>query len=213
MKRVIIVVIISLLLILAGCSSNSESKKIQDSYNNSNDSLIDTNEKLKEIKKELVQLGFTGEKLKQELQQQKQNYEVIANLTWEAKKKYIFENKILPQIIKDPKLAPKNVKYCHTTDLLTYAECINLQKIPLNEVLKKIPVEYHNLVKKSYYYSKYSITRKNLLQPTTDPIAIEMKKKKIQEMIYNHIITKPSVCNKLPEKEVQNYCKSLFNQK
>jgi hypothetical protein len=54
--------------------------------------------------------------------------------------------------------------------------------VSLDKVLQKVPSDLKDIFKEKYYYQHYSISRKNLLKPTNDPIAIKMKKKKIKEL-------------------------------
>ena len=217
MKKIIITLIVLTSLLLASCGSkkenniNLDTKKIS-SQLDENKPLIDVKRNLALSKKELIEIWLTGEKLKKILANQKAWYEIIAHLKWDARKKYILENEVLPSIVYDKDITPEDVKYCHTTDINAYAQCMNLQNIPLEKVLKKIPQKLQDVFKKAYYTSKYSISRKNLLQATSDPIAIEMKKQKIEDMVNNWILTKAGICNQLPEKEVQNYCKSLLEK-
>ena len=91
-----------------------------------------------------------------------------------------------------------------------YVKCLNLKKVSLDKVLQKVPNDLKDIFKEKYYYQHYSISRKNLLKPTNDPIAIKMKKKKIKELFMIWVLRKASVCNKLPEQETREYCLSLF---
>jgi len=215
MRKLYIMILFLTSLLLSSCGAKKENKiddkKISIQLNEKT-KLINVDKKLEKLKKELVKMWFTGEKLNSILKEQKISYEIIANLKADARKKYIFENEVLPAIVSDKNITPENVKYCHTTDINAYAQCMRIKNIPLKKVLEKTPKQLQDIVKKAYYTEFYTVN-KNLLQKTTDPIAIEIKKQKIKDMINNNIITKASVCNQLPEKKVQDYCKSLINKK
>ncbi len=172
----------------------------------SNKPLINVKEKTKESEQILKKIWVTWNKLKDELVKQKAWWEIIASAKWDEKKKYILETEILPQIIKSWKVSSK----CTTTNLNNYLSCLYVTHTPIEKLLKELPVEIRDFVKKRYYSQIYSLDRKKLLQPTNDPIAIQMKKKAIKQLFLDWVLRNNSACNKLPEKEVEKYCKNLF---
>lgn len=218
MKKIITLISISSLVLLAWCSSSSNNKQTTSSQQtkqeiqtlkNTNKPLINVAEKVKKAEQTLKKIWLTWEKLKQEVIKQKAWFEIIASLKWDARKKYIIENQILPGIIRSWKVSKK----CTTTNLNNYVACLYVTKTPIDKLLKQVPKQFQNLIEKDYYTNFYSLSRWNLLKYTNNPIALQAKKDKIQQMFNNWVITNPWVCSKLPEQETQNYCKSLFNQK
>ena len=146
--------------------------------------------------------------MKKELEKQKKALEIINSLTWDLKKKYILETKVLPNLKKEWKL-PKN---CMTTNLDSLVGCIYLSKEPLDDLLKNIPEDMKEIVKKHYYYKVYTINTKNILNKTKDPIALEVKKQVIKQMHMIWRLRNPKACYKIPEEEVKQYCLKLFKK-
>ena len=208
MKKISSLTILIIPLFLAWCWNTKNDISNTQKLDN-NKPLINVEEKTKESEKILKKIWLTWNKLKDELARQKAWWEIIASIKWDERKKYILETEILPQIIKSWKVSSK----CTTTNLNNYLSCLYVTHTPIEKLLKELPPETRNLVKKRYYKQVYSLDRKKLLQPTNDPIAIQMKKETIKQLFFDWVIRNISACNKLAEKELQTYCKNLFKQK
>ena len=210
MKKLSIILILITSLSLIWCSSKKntsyQNTDIETKLTNENNPLINVKEKIKKVEKNLKKIWLTGEKLKQELAKQKVWLEIIAKAKWESRKKYILETEILPKIIK----AWKVNKKCTTTNLNNYLACLYVEKTDINKLLDELPPSTKNFVKKTYYEKVYSLDRKKILEKTSDPIAIQAKKEKIKQMYQDGVLRKKTNCDLLVEKEVKNYCKSLF---
>ena len=209
-KKLILLSIGITLLNLAWCWNNQNQQQISQQtkqiITDESKPLINVEEKTKESEKILKKIWLSWEKLEKELAKQKAWWEIISKLKWEQRKKYIIETKILPEIIKSWKVSKK----CTTTNLNNYVACLYVTKTPIEKLLNEVPKEVQDTIKKTYYYKIYSLDRANLLKTTNDPIAIQEKKNQIEYMFNNWLITKPWVCDKLPEQETKAYCKSLF---
>ncbi len=217
MKKLLTLWILTTTLILAWCNSSNKNnsgltqqnkQEIQNLTNNDK-ALINVQEKTKQVEQTLKKIWLTWEKLKQEMIRQKAWLEIIAHLKWDARKKYILENKVLPKIIKSWKVSKK----CTTTNLWNYVACLYVTKTPIEKLLKQIPQTLQNEVKKEYYSKFYNLNRWNLFKASSDPIALQAKKNKIQQLFNDGALTNPVVCSRFPDQEVKNYCKSLFEQK
>jgi len=182
--------------------------QIQELLTNENKPLINVDEKLQKIKQELEKIWYTWEKLQKELENQKRSLEKIAYLKQDARKKYILENKVLPEIIKSKKITPS----CTTTNLSDYLTCLHITKTPVDKLVELVPNWLKEFTKKQYYREIYALDTSNLLIKTNDPIAIQAKKEKIKRMFDKWLITKKSACSKLPEEETQKFCERLFKQ-
>jgi len=208
MKKIIL---LSLpIFVLAWCGSSSQKVEIswqtKQVMTDESKPLVNVEKKTKKAEQVLKKVWLTGEKLKQEIAKQKKWFEIISKLKWDERKKYIIETEILPQIIKLKKVNPK----CKSTNLNNYVSCLYLTKTPIEKLLEQVPNETKTLIKKTYYYKVYSLDKKKLLEKTSDPIALEMKKEKIKQMVQDGILKNPNVCNKLPEEEIKDFCKGLF---
>ena len=172
--------------------------------------LINVQENLKETEYILKKMWLTGEKLKKTLQEEKIHYDMIANLKWDDRKKYVLEKIVLSSIVNDKKITPD---FCKTNNILEYTKCMNIKNISLEKVLEKIPIELQDIVKQNYYYNKFTLNPKDIIKiKVSDPIAILVKKQMIKERYYNWLITKISTCDKLLEQETKYYCRSLFKK-
>ena len=211
MKKTLIPLII-VSLFLAWCNSLNKTtyntQQTKSTITDENKPLINVQEKTKKAEQILKKIWLTGEKLKQELIKQKAWFEIIAKLKWNARKKYVLETQILPQVIKSWKVSKK----CTTTNLNNYVACLYATQTPIEKLLKEIPQWTQNLVKKTYYEKIYSLNNTNLLKKTSDPIALQAKKDVLKQMFMNSVLTTTSTCNKLPEQETKDYCKSLFKK-
>ena len=216
-KKLLPIVILATLL--TACWKNPQNQQanntnqvnkdqIQELLTNENKPLINVDEKLQKIKQELEKIWYTWEKLQKELENQKRSLEKIAYLKQDARKKYILENKVLPEIIKSKKITPS----CTTTNLSDYLTCLHITKTPVDKLVELVPNWLKEFTKKQYYREIYALDTSNLLIKTNDPIAIQAKKEKIKRMFDKWLITKKSACSKLPEEETQKFCESLFKQ-
>ena len=194
-------------MFLVSCGLKKQTEQSYSEKINSNTDLVNMEEKVESVKKELKKVWLTGEKFEKELKQQKANYEKLAKLKWDDRKKFIFENEVLPKLLKNKSITNN---FCKTNDINLYAKCINIKKIPLNKVLEKVPSSLQDYFKEKYYYQKYKL-RKYLLikEKTDDKQAIKSKKKLIKELYILHSLNKSS-CFKFPEQETRTYCQSLF---
>ena len=208
MKKSIIILSSISLIFIAWCgSSNHINKEVKEKLD-TNKPLINVNKELEKSKKVLEKSWLTGEKLQKAIKLQKEGLKVIANLKWGARKKYILENKVLPEIIKDGKVNPK----CKATNLDNYVSCLYTTKTPIEKLLKQIPKELHNIVKKTYYHQIYTENKQELFKATKDKIAIQEKKETLSDLKTMWVLSDPSVCNRFPEQEVKDYCKNLFKR-
>ena len=192
----------------ANNTNQANKDQIQELLTNENKPLINVDERLQKIKQELEKIWYTWEKLQKELENQKRSLEKIAYLKQDARKKYILENNVLPEIIKSKKIAPS----CTTTNLSDYLTCLYVTKTPVDKLVELVPNWLKEFTKKQYYRQIYALDTRNLLIKTNDPIAIQAKKEKIKRMFDKWLITKKSACSKLPEEETQKFCESLFKQ-
>ena len=205
MKKLLSFLILTLVLSACWKSNNTNSNTIEKKISE-NTPLINIEEKTKKTKELLKKIWLTWEKLKKELANQKAWWKIIANLKGDERKKYILETEILPKIVKSWEVSEK----CTATNLDSYTACLYVTKTPIEKLLEQLPKQLQDIVKKSYYRKMYSINKKNLLKKTIDPIAIQVKKEKIQEMYYNYILRYKSSCNRFPEEEVVDFCENLF---
>jgi len=159
------------------------------------------------LKDKFQKLWLTWSKLEKAIKRQAEILKKINSLTWEAKKIYILETKILPNLVEDNFITPS---FCKTKDINLYARCLYQKRVDINKVLDKIPQDLRNTFRKIYFYEKYSSDRKTLLKKTSDPIALEQKKKVLRMLHMMWVLRNSSACNKLPEKETRQYCKDLF---
>ena len=200
MKKLIPLIL--LLTLLSACWN----KTAQNEQKNDTTLNINVEQKLEQAEKELKKAWLTWQKLKDALYQQKVIYNQIAHLSWDAKNNYILQHQVLPKILKK-----KEAEKCkHTTDIDLFAECMVRQNIPLNNILKLLPEQTRKTFEKKYYRNFYSYDSRNLLKPTSNPIALKVKKEEINSLFENALITKKETCFKLPEKQTQDYCLSLF---
>ena len=209
MKKIIALIILTLLLSACGKTNNNETTKINNQEINkklsTNTPLLDVKEKTKQTEQVLKKAWLTWEKLKKELEEQKAWWEKIANLTWDARKKYVLETEILPKIIKSSKVSSK----CKTTNLDNYTLCLYANKTPIKKLLDQVPASLQDAVKKSYYHNIYANHKKELFKKIDDAIAIEQKKDILYQLYFNHIL-KSNMCSRFPEQETKTYCESLF---
>ncbi|WP_456403041.1 hypothetical protein [Persephonella sp.] len=103
--------------------------------------------------------------------------------------------------------APK----CFGMDYEKFFYCFARQVDP-EEVKDNLDSEYWNVVKEDYYKIFYNLAENLIKYPTTDPVALEIKKQKIKYWIENKRITSATTCDKLPEQEVREYCKGLLGK-
>jgi len=186
-------------------NKNTQSNK-EISENNIN--MLDT---LKEDKKVIQQMWVTWEKLQQIIKKQEQTYkEKLKTLTWENKTTYVLENFALPKI-SQLKITPKDCKK-YTRDIYWFNNCLMKNKINPDIYEKYISKELVSNMKNKYYQRVYKFNPKRLLEGTTDPIAINQKKQEIELLISENRL-KLNDCNRLPEQETKDYCKSLLLKK
>jgi hypothetical protein len=194
---IVIFICFILWFLLSGCENN----KVSSSKEN-------IKKQVSKVENVLRKIWLTGEKYEQELKKQKEAIKILNNLTWDVKKRYILEKKILPRLSSNSKLTPK---YCKTNNLDLYTKCMTLKWVSLNKILKDIPREYQDVFKRKYYYQRYKSNYSLIVKEfVKDPIAIQAKKKVVKEMIDSNILTKLSVCEKIPEKQVKDFCESQF---
>jgi len=195
-------------LFLVSCGSNTA--KINPEELNTkldeNTKLVDVKESVKKAEEKLKK-NLTGERLQQMIKKQEKWYEMIANLKWEARKKYILEKEVLPSLVEDKNITPD---FCKTKDMDLYFKCLAEKNVDIEKVKSKLPKDLQVYAEKQYYYQKYLTNRKDILKATSNPIAIEAKKEVIKELVRINVLKNSSACKKIPEKEVKEYCESFF---
>ncbi len=207
MKKNSIYLLTLSLAFIAGCGSSntSNNEKIQEQLN-TNKAIINVDKELEKSKKVLEKAWLTWEKLQKAIKLQKEWLKVIANLKWNARKKYILETKILPEIIKSWEVNSK----CKATNLDNYVKCLYITKTPIDKLLNKVPKQTQNLVKKTYYRQMYTTNKQELFKATDDKIAIEEKKETLNNLKSLWVLSNTVICSRFPEQEVKDYCKNLF---
>ena len=207
MKKIWLLFIVILLLASCGNNNNSTINTSDiESKLDINKKLVNVQDNVKKVEEKLKKSGLTWEKLEKMVKKQEKWYEMIANLKWDARKKYVFEKEVLPKLIEDKNITPD---FCKTNNMDLYLKCLSKKNIDIDEVKNKLPESMQEYVEKEYYYQKYLTNRKDILKKTNNPIALEQKKRVILQLVTLWALNKKS-CSKIPELDVKKYCESLF---
>ncbi len=210
MKKLIILLLI--LTTLTACWNNETKEGNTNNNKQASDNKelninINPEEKVEKAKKELENIWLTWQELEDKVYEQEVAYKQLANLSWDAKNSYILQNQVLPEVLKTSQAS----KCKNTTDIDLFAKCMVRQWINLDDIKNQLPEQTQETFEKKYYNSFYGFDKRNLLEKTSNPIAIEQKKDEIFSLIQNARLTE-NMCKDLPEKEVKNYCVSLFEE-
>ena len=209
MKKILLILALVVSIILSGCINNqnkSNNLNISDNKNN----IESTDTKIldwKELVDTLKSKWLSKNQINKIVEETKQAKQILKNLTGEAKIEYEFKNKTLQKLFAENKIDKK----CQTKNIDYVFRCFIKNKKSIEDILPYVPQEQRNYVKKLYYKNYYTSNPKSVFSPNNDPIAIETKKRIITNYIANWIITRPSTCDKIPEKQVRDYCKAVFN--
>ena len=209
-KTISLWLLIVSLVFIAWCGNQQEkvNKQAENLVKNENVALVNVDEKVKQAEQTLKKIWLTWDKIKDELAKQKDWFEIISKLKWDARKKYVLEKQVLPAIIKSWKINSK----CTTTNLNNYISCLYVTKTPIKKLLDEVPSQFQDIIKKQYYQKVYSLNKQELFKKTNDKVAIEEKKKAIIKLRNIWLLSNSTICNKFPEKEVKDYCLSLFGK-
>ncbi len=204
-KQIFILVFMATLLV--GCWQPHIDKQQVNSKLSNNTKLVDVHKQVDSIKEKLEKAWFTWEKLKKELKRQKEYFNTINSLSWEARKSYIFQKEILPKLVQNSNISPN---FCKTENTDLYFKCINQKNVPLQKILDELPEKMKDFAKKKYFYQKYLNNRSKLLEKTNNKIAIQQKEKVLDYLFKVWVLKNKNNCSQLPEKETKEYCENLF---
>ena len=193
MKKILLIIP---LILLSSCWTQ---QKISNSETNK--------QKLEKVKWELKKAWFTGEKLEKIAKEQEKLYKKIASFTWDKKNTILIQQEVLPKLVKNPNI-PKECKITNSTNF--FIRCIAWKKVNLDKIIKEVPANLQWTFKKLYYKQTYSINPQQLTQKATNQEQIWAKEQVIKQMKLWWQITSVKVCNQIPDKQVQDYCKNLF---
>lgn len=195
MKR-ILVIGLTFLILLSSCSKKDSWDLTLDEWQ-----LVDLEKELKTAGDMLEKAWISWEKLESSIESQKKILQDINSFTWEDRKFYTIQTKLMPEIVKLKESESCNDK----KDLEFFTQCMVDKDIKLSAILWYIPKELQESFKSSYYQAFYS-KKSNLLKKTEDSTAISVKKNIILELVFNWSISTQSDCDKLPEPETKSFC-------